>query len=482
MNSLSRRDFLRLGGLAAATLGAAACAPAPAPTPEAKKEEAAAPTAPPATMAEEVTINVWWWLSEPYQTAVPQFTKTHPNIKVNLSEIGDAVFGDQKYLTAVAAGTGPDASIQNRHTWMQFAARGLYKAVDEYFKRDNYKVADFTPVQLQESQWQGVLYGMPVMTDTRHLFYNKKHFAEAGLSEPPQTWDQVDAYTAKLTKKDAAGNFQVMGFVPYLVGNSWMWMYGFLNKAPAISSDKRTILCDDERWVYALDWMKSIYDKYLGSFEITSAFSQSFETSAQDLFIQQKLAMVVTGDWELNRYSRFPDLDWDMVAMAIPPQGEKSSWSCCWGLVIAPEAKHPDEAWEYLKWQTGVDGWKAIAESDKAQTKKQWEREQIPGEPLYVPPEACYLPAVDMLEKEYVAALPDKQRKAYELGIDCLKNWTHGCGTEMGLAALTYWVEIDNAVRTALAGKMTSAEALKAAKEKVQKATDEAWAAIEKKG
>ncbi|MEZ4659841.1 MAG: hypothetical protein R2911_19980 [Caldilineaceae bacterium] len=28
------------------------------------------------------------------------------------------------------------------------------------------------------------------------------------------------------------------GFVPYLFGNSWTWLYGFLNNAPSISEDK----------------------------------------------------------------------------------------------------------------------------------------------------------------------------------------------------------------------------------------------------
>ena len=65
------------------------------------------------------------------------------------------------------------------------------------------------------------------------------------------------------------------------------------------------------------------------------------------------------------------------------------------------------------------------------------------------------------------------------MGIDCLNNWTHGCGSEMGVAALTYWVEIDNAARSAMSHKMTPAEAMKDCKDKVQKATDEAWAAID---
>jgi hypothetical protein len=49
----------------------------------------------------------------------------------------------------------------------------------------------------------------------------------------------------------------------------------------------------------------------------------------------------------------------------------------------------------------------------------------------------------------------------------------------MGVAALEYWVEMDNAVRAALSHKMSPAEAMEQCKEKVQEATDRAWEAID---
>ncbi|MEZ4659840.1 MAG: hypothetical protein R2911_19975 [Caldilineaceae bacterium] len=50
---------------------------------------------------------------------------------------------------------------------------------------------------------------------------------------------------------------------------------------------------------------------------------------------------------------------------------------------------------------------------------------------------------------------------------------THGCGSEMGVAALEHWVEMDNATRSAplAAHDMTAAEAMTQCKEKVQEAT-----------
>ncbi len=428
-----------------------------------------------------VTISLWWWTAEPWKSAAESFSKAQDKIKVNLSEIGDAVWGDQKFMTAAAAGTGPDASIQNRHTFMQFAAKGLYRPLDDNFNKDGFKKADFFPVQFGESSWNGKLYGMPLYTDTRNLYWNKKHLAEVGFSEPPKTYAELEAYSDKLNKKNDKGGFDRMGFVPYLVGNSWAWMYGFLNKAPSISDDKRTILCDDPRWVEALDWLVKFYDKYLGSFEIASAFQSGFATTTQDLFAEERVSMQITTDDAANMYLRFPNLDFAVSPSPIPPNGVKSSWSCGWTLVIAPQAKQPDAAWEYIKWQIGPDGWKAIADSQKAEMVKLWSREQVPGEPSFIPYEACYIPASDFMVKEYVSKLPKQRQDEYAMGLDCLKSWTHGCGSEMGVAALTYWVEIDNAFRAALAHKMTPAEAMKQVKDKVQKATDEAWASIEKK-
>jgi len=201
----------------------------------------------------------------------------------------------------------------------------------------------------------------------------------------------------------------------------------------------------------------------------------------QDAFVIEKVAMVAHADTIVTMYLRKPDLEWDVAPMPIPPEGEKSSWSCGWSIVMAPSARYHEESWKFMKWWTGLEGWRARAKVYKEETARIWEREQIAGEPLYMPWDAVYLPAVKMLEEEYIAPLPELLKKQWALSMDCLAHWTHGCGSEMGVAALEYWVEIDNAVRNALAHKMTPAEAMSTCKKKVQEATDRAWEAIEAK-
>lgn len=482
IQKLSRRQFLTYA--AATTAGAvlAACQPAAKPTESAPAGEKQEQQAPP-TEAGPVTLNVWGWTDLVWTETFEEFAKQNPKIKVNVTDAGDMVFGDQKFLTAVAAGTGPDLAIQNRHTFLQFAAKKLYQDVTGYMEPSGLKRTDFTPVQIEETTWDGKIYGLPMFTDVRYLYWNRKHFEEVGLDpdKAPTTWAELEMFSEKLNVKNSKGDLDRIGFVPYLFGNSWTWLYGFINKAPAISDDKRTILCDDPRWAEAIDWMVQFYDKYVGSFELANAFSEGVSAAGLgEPFSAGKVSMSASGDWQVGDFLRIPDLDWDCAAMPISPNGEKSTWSCGWSIVMAPSTKSPDQSWELLKWISTEPGWEARAAATMADTKRVWEREKIEGEPQFWPTQACYLPALKMLEDKYVSILGDKQKKAWALGMDALEHWTHGCGSEMGLAALEYWVEMDNGTRNALSHKGTGAEVMAECKKKVQEATDRAWEAVGK--
>lgn len=478
----SRRQFLALAGTAAAGSALAACTPAATPdaakATEAPKAEAPKATAPP---AEAVTINMWGNTDLVSTQVIDDFTKAK-NIKVKLSELGDAVFGDQKFLTAVSAGTGPDVSIQNRHTFMQFAAKKLYKDVTPLLGSDQMKQEDFTPVQIAETSWNGKVFGLPYATDVRYMYWNKKAFGEVGLDpeKPPATWADLEVAADKLNIKNSKGEYDRYGFVPYGFGNSWMWLYGFINKAPAISADKRTILVDDPKWTEALAWMVNFYDKYVGSYEMASTFQQAISsTGMADPFSGGKIAIDANGNWNVGTLMRSPDLDWDAAPMPVSPNGEKSTWSCGWSVVMAPSTKNEKSAWELMKWHVTPEGYRSRAEAAKADTLRVWEREKIKGDAMYWPDMACYKPTLKMLETDYVSKLPEREKKIWTMSMDALANWTHGCGTEMGVAALQYWVEMDNAVKLALSHKGSPAEVLAAAKKKVQDATDAAWKSID---
>jgi multiple sugar transport system substrate-binding protein len=57
-------------------------------------------------------------------------------------------------------------------------------------------------------EYQNKVYGFPFIPDGMVFLYNKKMFAEVGLSEPPKTWEDVYEYGKKLTR-DTDGDGKV---------------------------------------------------------------------------------------------------------------------------------------------------------------------------------------------------------------------------------------------------------------------------------
>ncbi|MFI9047990.1 extracellular solute-binding protein [Streptomyces sp. NPDC053427] len=123
-----------------------------------------------------------------------EFEKKNPDIKVDV-EVYSWTDVDKKVEDLVKAGKAPDLA--------QIGAYADYAAHDQLYSVDDLlsvpTEADFTPALADAGEYHRVQYGMPFGASTRRLFYNKKLFAEAGITDPPKTWDDI-ARDARLLK------------------------------------------------------------------------------------------------------------------------------------------------------------------------------------------------------------------------------------------------------------------------------------------
>lgn len=114
------------------------------------------------------------------------FEKKHPGIKVDV-DVYSWTEVDKKVADMVKAGHAPDLA--------QIGAYADYAADDQLYSADELLSipvqADFTPALAQAGEYNRVQYGMPFGASTRRLFYNKKLFAEAGITDPPTTWADI---------------------------------------------------------------------------------------------------------------------------------------------------------------------------------------------------------------------------------------------------------------------------------------------------
>ncbi|MFE1176647.1 ABC transporter substrate-binding protein [Streptomyces sp. NPDC058773] len=122
------------------------------------------------------------------------FEKKNPGIKVDV-EVYSWTDVDKKVEEMVKGGHAPD--LAQIGAYADYAAKGQLYSADQLLSIPTQ--ADFTPSLAEAGEYKRVQYGMPFGASTRRLFYNKKLFAEAGISSPPASWDDI-AHDAQLLK------------------------------------------------------------------------------------------------------------------------------------------------------------------------------------------------------------------------------------------------------------------------------------------
>ena len=156
--------------------------------------------------------------SKYWNTIVQAFEKAHSNIKVNVTTIPWTNF-DSQVQTMVQNKNYPD--ITEGDYFSNYAQDGLlYPASDVLTDASN-----LLPAFKAQGTYNGVQYGMPFTTSSRTLFYNKKLFAQAGIAAAPQTWADVEADAAKITKLGDVGFGLPLGNEE-AQAESLLWMLG----------------------------------------------------------------------------------------------------------------------------------------------------------------------------------------------------------------------------------------------------------------
>lgn len=214
---LNRRDFLRLGSLAASGAILASCAPK-TEEPAAGGEEAPEVMDEP-EMAEPVTVQYWyaWGNLDPAMDAIMETEEFKTAMKGNSLEYKGAV-ESEALLTAVAAGTPPDGG--SNFDYPNLWTRGAVLPVNDLVDASTKIVKDDVAKGLWDgSFYDGQMIGVPGIEGFNWwgLNYNAQACEEAGLDveNPPLTWEGVFEWHEALMKFDDAGNLLQFGLDPW---------------------------------------------------------------------------------------------------------------------------------------------------------------------------------------------------------------------------------------------------------------------------
>ncbi|MFE2019004.1 ABC transporter substrate-binding protein [Streptomyces sp. NPDC059499] len=176
------------------------------------------------------------------------FRKKYPDVKVNVDYTTYAQL-NEKITTGLAGGLLPDVLMMGVGWIPPFAAKKAIAELPESLATAH----DYEKRVLEPSRYDGKLYALPVVLDTRIVVYRKDHFAEAGIKKTPANWAELRAVAKQLTKDGR------VGFDPFSIDLRQCWeTFLFANGGQLFSADGKKVLFTDARGVEALQFFKDL--------------------------------------------------------------------------------------------------------------------------------------------------------------------------------------------------------------------------------
>lgn len=254
-------------------------------------------TSSPGDLTAELT---WWDTSDAtneapaYDDLIEKFNEEYPNVTVK----HETVPFDQtqnKFKTAAESGSGAPDILRAEVAWTpEFASLGYLYNLDGTAALEN----NFLETPLSSNVYDGKTYGVPQVTDTLGLMYNKALFEEAGLDPeaPPTTWDEVrDAAKALKSKAKVDGIYINSGgyfLLPFLYGEG----------ADLVNTDDQTITVNSPEAVAGIETAQSMVEDGTAAKPVANDPYGTMMT----LFKEQKVGMIINGPWEVAGISDDP--------------------------------------------------------------------------------------------------------------------------------------------------------------------------------
>ncbi len=108
---------------------------------------------------------------------------------------------DEKIATAIASGQGPDLVLLTPDQTLQYQVSGGLKPLDGAVEDDR---DAYLPSALDVVTFEDELYGVPIYHTSTSTAYNMAAFQAAGITEPPETWDDLLAAAPALAANGVA--------------------------------------------------------------------------------------------------------------------------------------------------------------------------------------------------------------------------------------------------------------------------------------
>lgn len=255
-----------------------------------------------------------------------------------------------KAKIASQAGTLPDV-IEGHVTsiYDPFVRKGHLRPLDDYIEKEGNGFLDkFFPHCVERMRYSGKIYGILENFAPQGMYYNKKMFAEAGIAGPPETWDELKDFAIRLT--DLEKNQYGIAF-PGARGDKALMhvaamVYANKGRLGVVNGE---IMINKPEAVEAIQFQMDLINKY----KVTTGFVDTDSPALREMFIAGQVGMIEEGGWMTGiiELKKAPEFEY---GIALMPRGKTTgglaSYDALWA--IPTTSRHPDAAWEFIKFFT----------------------------------------------------------------------------------------------------------------------------------
>jgi multiple sugar transport system substrate-binding protein len=299
----------------------------------------------------KVELTVWLGVADLVpiiESAVPEFQIKYPNAKVDVVAF-PLREAEKKIALALTAGTAPDLyMLIDSYSLHHLQEGNLAPApadVTEFVKKTMF------PVYQQPVTYNGQVYGVPFFWGHVLLYWNKGHFADAGIAGPPKNWTELVESSKKLAQYDSAGTLTRSGISLRLTDDSGAFakFQIFLRQAGGdgyvqTSSGKWHNDYDNAAGRETLQ----LYSDLLWKYKVNSHSIQGDYLA----FVGQTTSMVERDPFVVsNMYKKAPQVKFDVAA--VPGYKKEGTVSYMYAMWVPRTTKNQRAAWDFAMTMMG---------------------------------------------------------------------------------------------------------------------------------
>lgn len=275
---------------------------------------------------------------------IANFEAQNSDVKIEFMHIPQNYF--QKIHLLLASNLAPDVIFINN----------LNLPVYQNYLMDLTDYADknvFFEQTLQSLSVDGKVLAIPRDASNLVIYYNKDLFRKYRIKEPTTTWTFEDLLDLGLKFKKHnvfAISFEEepLFYLPYLMSSG----------GGILSDDLKTEIINTPQSQSGLNFYADLRNKY----NFAPKKSQSASATMAQMFLQQKLAMHLSGRWLVPKYRESADFDWDIINFPNGDSGSVVPMDAS-GWAIYKDTKHKDLAIKFVQYLSSKENIEKMTKS-----------------------------------------------------------------------------------------------------------------------